>query len=523
MKVAVAQLNYTIGAFDANKMKIVDAIEKAKKAGADVAVFAEYAISGTPAYDLLNKVQFLEMCEEALVEIAAFCDNITVVIGLPIQHSSNTLSAAAIIQNRRVVSFVTKHDVERRDEAPYLTPGDGCEYFFINGHKVAVVLGHDIASTDFVRATDTVIFLDADRWRRRRIERRYAFMAERSFVTERNIVYANQLGGHTDTIYDGSSAVFNHRGEAIALLDSFKEDFAVVDLDADNKPIEIPYQDKTINTMCAIKLGLGDFFAKNGFKRACLGLSGGIDSAVVAAIAADVLGPENVRVLLMPSQFSSEHSVEDSVALAERLGIKYDIIPITDAYKLMTEAMAPVFGENNEFGVAEENIQSRLRSVLLMALSNKYGDVLLNTTNKSELALGFSTLYGDSAGVLSILGDVYKRDVYALAHLINREKEIIPQSIIEKEPSAELRPDQKDIDYLPPYDVVDAIIYRMLEEGQSREEIINAGFDSDVVQKIYGYILRNVQKRHQFCPVLRISHRTFGKDRVMPLTSKYGF
>ena len=523
MKVAVAQLNYTIGAFDANKMKIVDAIEKAKKAGADVAVFAEYAISGAPAYDLLNKVQFLEMCEEALVEIAAFCDNITVVIGLPIQHSHNTLSAAAIIQNRRVVSFVTKHDIERRDEAAYLTAGDGCEYFFINGHKVAVVLGHDIASTDFVRATDTVIFLDSDRWRRRRIERRYAFMAERGYVIERNIVYVNQLGGHTDTIYDGSSAVFNHRGEAIALLESFKEDFVVVDLDADNKPIEIPYQDKTVNTMCAIKLGLGDFFAKNGFKSACLGLSGGIDSAVVAAIAADVLGPENVRVLLMPSQFSSDHSVEDSIALAKNLGIKYDIVPITDAYNLVTEAMAPIFGAENEFGVAEENIQSRLRSVLLMALSNKYGDVLLNTTNKSELALGFSTLYGDSAGVLSILGDVYKRDVYALAHLINREKDIIPESIIEKEPSAELRPDQKDIDYMPPYDVVDAIIYRMLEEGQSREEIINAGFDSDVVHKIYGNILRNAQKRYQFCPVLRISHCTFGKDRIMPLTSKYGF
>lgn len=523
MKVAVAQLNYTIGAFDANKMKIVDAIERAKKAGADVAVFAEYAISGAPAYDLLNKVQFLEMCEEALVEIAAFCDNITVVIGLPIQHSHNTLSAAAIIQNRRVVSFVTKHDVERRDEAAYLTAGDGCEYFFINGHKVAVVLGHDIASTDFVRATDTVIFLDADRWRRRRIERRYAFMAERAYVTERNIVYVNQMGGHTDTIFDGSSAVFNHRGEAIALLDSFKEDFALVDLDADNKAIEIPYQDKTVNTMAAIKLGLGDFFAKNGFKRACLGLSGGIDSAVVAAIAADVLGPENVRVLLMPSQFSSDHSVEDSIALAENLGVKYDIVPITDAYKLVSEAMAPIFGADNEFGVAEENIQSRLRSVLLMALSNKFGDVLLNTTNKSELALGFSTLYGDSAGVLSILGDVYKRDVYALAHLINRENDIIPESIIEKEPSAELRPDQKDIDYMPPYDVVDAIIYRMLEEGQSREEIINAGFDSEVVYKIYGNILRNVQKRYQFCPVLRISHCTFGKDRVMPLTSKYGF
>ncbi|MBR4064526.1 MAG: NAD+ synthase [Tidjanibacter sp.] len=523
MKVAVAQLNYTIGAFDANKMKIVEAIEKAKKAGAEVAVFAEYAISGAPAYDLLNKVQFLEMCEEALIEIAAFCDNITVVIGLPIQHSQQTLSAAAIIQNRQVVSFVTKRDLNQRDEAPYLASGDGCDYFFIGGHKVAVVLGKDALNTNYVRATDTVIFLDADRWRRRRIERRYAYMAERGFITERNLVYVNQLGGHTDTIFDGSSAVFNHKGEAIALLDSFKEDFVVVDLDADNKPIEIPYQDKTVNTMSAIKLGLKDFFEKNGFKSACLGLSGGIDSAVVAAIAADVLGPENVRVLLMPSQFSSDHSVDDSVEMAKNLGLKYDIVPITDAYRVVTEAMAPVLGESSEVGVTEENIQSRLRCVMLMALSNKYGDVLLNTTNKSELTLGYSTLYGDSAGVLSILGDVYKRDVYALANLINREREIIPQSIIDKEPSAELRPDQKDTDYMPPYDIVDAIIYRMLEEGQSREEIINAGFDSEVVYKIYGNILRNVQKRHQFCPVLRISYCTFGKDRVMPLTSKYGF
>ncbi len=522
MKVAVAQLNYVIGGFDTNKMKIIAAIEKAKKAGADLAVFAEYAISGAPAYDLLNKVQFLEMCEDALVEIAAFCDNITVVVGLPIQHSHHTLSAAAVIQNRHVVSFVTKHDVERREESPYLTQGDGCEYFFMDGHKVAVVIGHDAHSTDLVRATDTVICIDADRWRRERIERRYSFMAEKTYISERNLVYVNQLGGHTETIYDGSSAVFNNKGEAIALLKSFEEDFVVVDLDAENKAIEIPYQDKTANTYRAIKLGLGDFFAKNGFKRACIGLSGGIDSAVVAALAAEVLGPENVRVIMMPSQFSSDTSVEDAVVMAENLGLQYDVVPITDAYACIMEAMGPIFGDS-EFGVAEENIQSRLRSVLLMALSNKYGDVLLNTTNKSELALGYNTLYGDSAGVISLLGDVYKRDVYSLANYINRQREIIPEAIMLKEPSAELRPDQKDTDYLPPYDIVDAILYRMLEEGQSREEIINAGFDSDVVYKIYGNILRNVQKRHQFCPVLRISSCTFGVDRVMPLTSKYGF
>ena len=310
-------------------------------------------------------------------------------------------------------------------------------------------------------------------------------------------------------------------------MKSFEEDFAIYDTLADNKPCEIPQElyrhERTGYIYKAAVLGLRDYFYKNGYAKACVGLSGGIDSAIVACIAVEALGKENVKALLMPSQFSSDHSVDDSVEMAKNLGLKYDIVPITDAYRVVTEAMAPVLGESSEVGVTEENIQSRLRCVMLMALSNKYGDVLLNTTNKSELALGYSTLYGDSAGVLSILGDVYKRDVYALANLINREREIIPQSIIDKEPSAELRPDQKDTDYMPPYDIVDAIIYRMLEEGQSREEIINAGFDSEVVYKIYGNILRNVQKRHQFCPVLRISYCTFGKDRVMPLTSKYGF
>ena len=348
-------------------------------------------------------------------------------------------------------------------------------------------------------------------------------MKRQSFTLDANYIFVNQVGGQTDVVFDGSSAVFNPRGEAVAFLKSFEEDFLIIDVDEDHPEIELPYQNKTENVYKAIKLGLGDFFSKQGYKTACLGLSGGIDSAVVAAIAAEVLGPENVKVLMMPSPYSSDHSVDDAVDMAERIGLGYMIVPINDSYDAVLRALEPVFNKDVEFGPAEENIQARLRMVMLMAMSNKFGHILLNTSNKSELAVGYGTLYGDNTGVISIMGDLYKSEVFDLARYINREIEVIPQSIIMKEPSAELRPGQKDTDTLPAYDVVDAIFYRMIEERQSREEIINAGFDAEVVYKIYGMILKNEQKRFQFCPVLRVSTCPFGVERIMPLTSKYGF
>lgn len=524
MKLAVAQLNYTIGNFESNKEKIINAINRAKTDGADLIAFAEMAISGTPAYDLLNKVNFLDLCEEALIEIAACSDGISVLVGIPIQCGTQTLSAAAYIHNRKIVHYITRKHITRRDDVCFLSSGRGSEFIKIGEHKVAVVVGEDILyQEEFSGYADTIINIGGSRYARQIIEKRYEGFKVQAFQQSANLVFINQLGGQTDVIYDGSSAIFDSKGETLALLNRFEEDYYVINLDGDNKPVEIPYQNKTENVYNAIKLGLGDFFRKNGYKKACIGFSGGIDSAVVLAIAAEVLGAENINALLMPSQFSSTHSVHDSIAMARALGIKTHIVPITEIYKDIVGAMDPVFGSDNMFGVAEENIQARIRGVLLMALSNKFGDILLNTSNKSELALGWGTLYGDNTGAISIMGDVYKGEVFDIARYINRNGEIIPENILLKEPSAELRPDQRDIDELPPYDVTDAIIYRMIEEKQSREEIINAGFDAEVVYKIYGMILKNEQKRYQFCPTLRVSTCTFGIDRVMPITSKYGF
>ena len=524
MKIAVAQLNYTVGDFETNKVKIIGAINKAKDQGADLVVFAEHAISGTPAYDLLNKIDFLELCEESLVEIASFCEGISAIVGLPVQSGNRIFSAAALIQNRKIIHYITKRNIYLRDEQRFISSGKGSEYFLINGKKVAVVLGDGLLNEEeYSGKVHSVVNISADPYSRAIIEKRCERMKRQSFTLDANYVFVNQVGGQTDVIFDGSSAVFNPKGEAVAFLKNFEEDFLIIDVDEDHPAIELPYQNKTENVYKAIKLGLRDFFLKQGYKTACLGLSGGIDSAVVAAIAVEVLGAENIRVLLMPSQYSSDHSVEDAVDMAERIGLQYNVVPINESYDAALKALEPVFGMDMEFGTAEENIQARLRMVMLMALSNKFGNILLNTSNKSELAVGYGTLYGDNTGVISIMGDLYKSEVFDLARYINRDAEVIPQSIIMKEPSAELRPGQKDTDTLPAYDVVDAILYRMIEERQSREEIINAGFDAEVVYKIYGMILKNEQKRFQFCPVLRVSTCPFGVERIMPLTSKYGF
>ncbi len=523
MRIALAQLNFTVGDIEGNKIKIIDSVNRAKNQGADLIVFPEQAISGVPAYDLLNKVTFLDLCEEALVEIASYCDNISALVGLPIPYANKTISVAALIQNRKIVRYIGKQNVVSRDEVRHLSPSKGCEYMRIGGKKVAVVVGEDImCEQQYGDYADIIINLSIYRYSRGVIEKRADYLSKLAYTTGKHVAFVNHVGGQTDLVYDGSSVVFDPHGEAVVLMRSFEEDFIVFDTGAENPPVALPYQNKTANVYRAIKLGLGDFFSKNGFRKACLGLSGGIDSAVVAALAAEVLGPENVHVLMMPSQFSSDHSVEDALTLAENLGINYNVIPITEAYTSIVDAMKPAFG-CSPFGVAEENIQARIRGLMMMALSNKFGHILLNPSNKSEIAVGYGTLYGDTNGAISPLGDLYKSEVFDLARYINREREIIPENTINKEPSAELRPEQKDSDSLPPYDVLDAILYRMIEEGQHREEIINAGFDADVVYKVHSMVVRNEHKRYQFCPILRMSICTFGKGRIMPLTSTYGY
>ena len=406
----------------------------------------------------------------------------------------------------------------------FLVGSKGYEYATIKGHKCAIVVGDDLSrERDYDKSVETVISINARKYGRGTMTYRYEVMRNLSFVEGKNIVMVNQVGGSTDIVYDGTSGAFNNRGELVLMMKNFEEDFQIFDTRAQARPVVIPTSgERTRLVYEAARCGLRDFFLKNGYRKACIGLSGGIDSAVVACLAADALGHENVRALLMPSQFSSDLSVEDAKELAENLGIEYNVIPITEIYKSVVDTLTPVIG-GRDFDSTEENIQTRIRTILLMAVQNKTDYVLLNSSNKSENALGLCTLYGDTAGAFSPTGDLYKSEMYDVARYINRTfGNPIPESILDKEPSSELHPNQKDSDILPPYEVVDAILYRMIEEGQHREEIVNAGFDSEVVEKIHSMIMRNEKKRYQFPPVLRLSMCSFGHERLMPLTNKYG-
>ena len=525
MKIAIAQLNYTIGDIDGNTSKIIDSINKAKARHADLVIFAEQAVSGTPAFDLFRKTTFLELCEDALVEIASCCDGIAAIVGLPILTAQGTISAAALIQDRKVLRYVGKKYITARREMGFLSPSKGYEYATIKGHKCAIIVGDDLSREhDFDKSVETIISINARRYGKGTMIYRYEMMRNLAFVEGKNLVMVNQVGGSTEIVYDGTSGALNKRGEPVLMMKNFEEDFQIFDTRAEYEPILIPstYNDRNRLVYEAARCGLRDFFHKNNYEKAAIGLSGGIDSAVVACIAADALGPENVRALLMPSPFSSDESVEDAKELARNLGIEYNVIPISEIYNSVVDTLKPVIG-GTEFDATEENIQSRIRTVLLMALQNKTGYVLLNSSNKSENALGFCTLYGDTAGAFSPTGDLYKSEIYDVARYINRTRgNVIPESILTKEPSSELRPGQKDSDILPPYEVVDAILFRMIEEGQHREEIVNAGFDSEVVEKIHSMIMRNEKKRFQFPPVLRLSSCSFGHERLMPLTNKYG-
>lgn len=521
MKVAIAQQNYTIGDFKQNQAKIVDAIQKAKNNGAKIIVFPEQALSGTPAFGLLKSGEFLQKAYEKLEEIAKVCDKITALIGLPIQNDGQTISAIAVIENGRISRFIGKQHINENNDIPYISQSKGCEYIKVDGTTIAVVVGEDIEQEKkYGETADMIVSCTKAVYQRGIIESRHNYFSSIAKTMKLPVVMVNLVGGNTGDVYDGGSAVYDKNGRSVALLKNFEEDFVVIDPFDDNPVVEYRAKNKTANVYNAIKLGLKDYFEKNGFTKACLGLSGGIDSAVVAALCAETLGAENVRVLLMPSRFSSDHSVSDANELARNLGIQYDVVPISGMYQEALDTIGTIF-DGTEFSVAEENIQSRIRGMLLMALSNKFGYILLNTTNKSESAVGYGTLYGDLNGSLSILGDLYKSEVFDLARYINRHHEIIPYNTIIKPPSAELRPDQKDSDSLPDYDLLDSILYRLIEKGQSIEEIAEAGYDEMEVKRIATMLKNTEYKRYQLCPVIRLSSCVLGIDRVRPLTSKY--
>ncbi len=527
MKIALAQLNYTIGDINSNVSHIINAIRRAEAEGADLVLFAEYAVSGTPAYDLLRKTTFLTLCEEALEEIAEACTRVTAIVGSPVLTERGAVSAAAVLRNGQVDQIVEKQHIMARREMGFIVEGEGYKTVNICGCNIAIMVGNDLAQLSEIDSkADLVVNINARRYGKGLLSRRLETLRRLAYTESRNIIIINQVGGSGDLVYDGTSGVMNKQGQIELFMKSFEEDFAIFDTQAEHQTIDVPYtsyNDRTRIVYKAACLGLRDYFHKNGYKKACVGLSGGIDSSVVACLAVGALGKENVKGLMMPSQFSSDDSVEDAKQLAENLGIEYSVLPITEAYTAIMDTLKPVTG-GTEFDATEENIQSRIRTVLLMALQNKDGYVLLNSSNKSENAIGWCTLYGDTAGAFSVTGDLYKSEVYDLARYINsRFDNVIPEVILKKEPSSELRPNQKDSDILPPYEVVDAILYRMIEEGQHREEIINAGFDSEVVEKIHSMVMQNVKKRYQYPPVLRLSTCSFRHECLFPLVNKYGY
>lgn len=548
MKIALAQLNYHIGNFADNKERIIAAIEKAKADHADLVVFSELAVCGYYPNDLLERSEFIDRCLSAINEIAGHCTNIAALIGGPSINSSpngKMLFNSAYFLNKGKIesihhkSLLPTYDVF--DEYRHFEPNREFNLIEFKGQRIAVTICEDLwynqpVFSAFGRENlysvcpmaeyckqnpDLVINLSASPFSYNQEKLRKQILLDNAVNYAMPILYVNQVGAQTELIFDGGSLFVDRTGQVIKELAYFEEDFAIIDTDnalPDRNTTE--EKDSIEKIHDALVLGIRDYFHKSGFKSATLGLSGGIDSAVTVVLAAEALGAQNVRVLLMPSKYSSGHSVDDAVALAENLGIRYDLVRINEVVDAFDHTLAPLFA-GLKHDLTEENIQARIRGTLLMALSNKFGHILLNTSNKSEAAVGYGTLYGDMNGGLSVLGDVYKTDVFKLAWFINREKEIIPVNTILKPPSAELRPDQKDSDSLPDYDILDAILFQYIELAKSPKEIIAAGFDEATVHRSVLLVNRNEYKRFQSPPMLRISSKAFGFGRKMPLVAKY--
>lgn len=522
MKIAIAQMNYSCGNFEYNKFKIIDAIAQAREQGAKLVVFAEEAISGTPAHSLLVRSSFLDKAEETLVEIAAFTDDISVLIGLPLQKKGGTVSAVAYIKNRHIRRYITKKSLQGDLDAAYMTSGRGYEYVNIEGEKIAVSLGGDFMCDHDFSDASTIIVMGSDRYQQGRIEKRYDILSQKAFMADANVIFVNHVGGSGEIVYDGSSAMFNAQGKAVTLLGSFVEEVAFVDTQATQNSVEVPYQDKIANVYGALKLGVSDYMAKNNLmnKKACVVLTGGIDSSVAATILVDALGKDRVVGLQMPSRYSTDHSADDAERLARKLGIELVTIPLNDIYRSSLNTIISAIGAPNSTKL-EVDFQLRLRTALFMAYCERWNCVPFNSANKTELAIGALTLYGDSSGMLGILGDLYKSDVYALARHINMRSDIIPEQTLLKTPSSEMQVCDESGKQLPPYDVIDAILYRMLERWQNEDEVIDAGFESEDVRLVRMLVYASLEKIHQFCPILEVSNMPLDRSYVdLPLANK---
>lgn len=558
MKIFLAQQNYHIGNFESNTKKITDAIEQAKQQGGDLIVFSELSVCGYQPKDFLYFNHFIDKCYAAIDEIKMHAHGIAVLVGAPHRNAmvqgKNLFNAAFFLADKSIKQIIYKtclptYDVF--DEDRYFEPGQEWNIVKYKGKKLAVTICEDIWNLGnnplyincpmdmmIAQQPDTMINISASPFDYTHDEDRKA--AVKANVLKYNIpmFYCNAVGSQTEIVFDGTSLVFDKAANLCGRLASFKEDMqsfilnddGTIDTkiiepahklpDTDLNPAELDENLNIAHIYEGLVMGIKDYFEKMGFKKAILGSSGGIDSAVTLALACKALGSENVKAVLMPSPYSTSHSVTDAEKLSINLKNPYDIIPIKNIYESFLNELKPFFADL-PFGIAEENIQSRTRGNLLMALANKFGYILLNTSNKSELSTGYGTLYGDMAGGLGVLGDCYKLQIYALAKYINRKQELIPETIISKSPSAELRPGQKDSDSLPEYILLDKILYQYIEQAKGPDEIKAQGFDAELVDKILKMVNMNEYKRNQFCPIIRISPKAFGVGRRMPIVGKY--
>lgn len=550
MKIAVAQLNYHIGNFKSNKDRICNAIHKAISEGADLIVFSELCIPGYPPLDLLDRYDFIEKCNKTVEKISGECRGITAIVGSPVINNNpngkKLYNSALVLSEGKIIFSANKallptYDIF--DEYRYFEPGKDFNIFSFKGLKIALTICEDLwdeqsFDNEFEKKRlytispmdelvkqhpDIIINIAASPFSYTRIDAKENIFKSKAARHRIPLITVNQTGANTELIFDGASMIINSKGEICKRLPFFEETIETFTTEAINEGTVSPGKERPVDIELiykALVTGIRDYFTKTGLTSCILGLSGGIDSALCLCLAVEALGNRNVRALVMPSRYTSEHSVSDAVELAERLKVDYDIVSIEKPFRAFEEDLTPLF-KRKEADVTEENIQARIRALMLMAVSNKFGCILLNTSNKSEAAVGYGTLYGDMAGGLSVLGDVYKTDIYRLADFVNRSSEIIPANIINKLPTAELRPNQLDTDSLPDYRILDSILYQYIELQKPAERISGKGFERETVDMVINLINRYEYKRFQAPPILRISSKSFGTGRRMPIVAKY--
>lgn len=540
MKIALAQLNIHVGNFEQNKAKIIAAIGQAEAQGAEIVLFSELSVCGYPSRDFLEFDHYIQLCESSVLEIAAHTKNIAAVVGAParnpVKEGKDLYNAAYFLYDGKIQQVIHKtllptYDVF--DEYRYFEPNNEFKTVQFKGQKIAVTVCEDIWNVgndnplytvcplDELRSEqpDFILNLSASPFSYKQHEERTKVIQANCQRYNIPMMYVNQVGAQTELVFDGGSIVADAQGNVVKRLSFFEEALEIVDTnDLVKANVSVPSEIERIHD--ALVLGIKDYFAKLGFTKAVLGLSGGVDSALVLYLAVQALGKDNVLSVLLPSHFSSSHSVDDSLALVKNLGSPHEVIAIEDCFQQYLTTLKPQF-KDLPFGIAEENIQARVRGTLLMAMSNKFGYILLNTTNKSEAAVGYGTLYGDMCGGLAVLGDVYKTQIYDLCKFINRSTEIIPEHILTKAPSAELRPNQKDSDSLPDYDILDKVLFQYIEQRKGPIELVAMGFDEALVKRVLRMVNMNEWKRFQAAPILRVSPKAFGMGRRMPIEGRY--